>query len=53
MSELAYLGIAEASDLIRARKLSPVDFTKALLARIERFDPTFNAFIRVDRKSVV
>ena len=47
MSELAYLGIAEASDLIRARKLSPVDFTKALLARIERFDPTFNAFIRV------
>jgi aspartyl-tRNA(Asn)/glutamyl-tRNA(Gln) amidotransferase subunit A len=47
MSELAYLGIADASALIRARKLSPVEYATALLARIERFDPTYNAFIKV------
>jgi len=43
--ELAYLGIAEASELIRAKKLSPVDYVTALLARIGRPDGKYNAFI--------
>ena len=47
MSDLATLTIAEASRLIRARKLSPVDFTKALLARIAAIDATYHAFIAV------
>jgi aspartyl-tRNA(Asn)/glutamyl-tRNA(Gln) amidotransferase subunit A len=47
MSELAYLGITEAAKLIRERKLSPVEYTEALLARIERFDPQYNAFLRL------
>ena len=42
---LAYLGIAEASKLIRAKKLSPVEYTQALLARIEKLDPQLNAFL--------
>jgi aspartyl-tRNA(Asn)/glutamyl-tRNA(Gln) amidotransferase subunit A len=46
MSELAFLGLAEAADLIRGKKLSPVDYAKALLARIDRFDKEYNAFIR-------
>lgn len=46
MSDLGFLGIAEASGLIRARKLSPVELTTALLARIDRLDRRFNAFIR-------
>jgi len=46
MSEPAFLGITEASALIRARKLSPVELTTALLARIDRLDRSFNAFIR-------
>ena len=47
MSDLAWLSIAEASRLIAARKLSPVELTEALLARIERLDPKWHAFIRV------
>jgi len=43
--ELCYLGIAEASRLIKARKLSPVELTNAFLARIETFEPQLSAFI--------
>jgi len=41
------LTIAEAGELIRTRKLSPVEYTEALLARIERHDRHVNAFIAV------
>src|SRR6059058_4183105 len=43
--EIAYLGLAEAAERIRAKKLSPVEYTTGLLARIERHDPQFNVFI--------
>jgi Asp-tRNA(Asn)/Glu-tRNA(Gln) amidotransferase A subunit family amidase len=43
--ELAYLGLAEAAELIRAKRLSPVEYVTALLARIERHDGKYNAFI--------
>jgi aspartyl-tRNA(Asn)/glutamyl-tRNA(Gln) amidotransferase subunit A len=46
MSDLAYLTIAEASALIRDKKLSPVEWTQALIARIERHDGRLNAFLR-------
>jgi aspartyl-tRNA(Asn)/glutamyl-tRNA(Gln) amidotransferase subunit A len=46
-SELHYLSVADASKLIRTRKLSPVELTRALLARIEALEPQLNAFIRV------
>ena len=46
MSELAFLTIAEASEKIRTKKLSPVEYTKALIAQIERHEPSFNAFIK-------
>ena len=42
--ELAYLGFAEAAELIRAKKLSPVEYATALLARIERHDGKFDVF---------
>ncbi len=47
MSDLAFLGLADAAELIRSRKLSPVELTQALLARIEKLDPRFHAFIKV------
>ena len=47
MSDLAYLTIAEAARLIQARKLSPVEFTRALLARIAATDSTYHAYIAV------
>jgi aspartyl-tRNA(Asn)/glutamyl-tRNA(Gln) amidotransferase subunit A len=44
-TDLAYLTVAEASSLIHARKLSPVELTDALLSRIEALEPQLNAFI--------
>lgn len=47
--DLAYLSMSEAAALIRARKLSPVEFTQALLDRIERLDGKVRAFVSVTR----
>jgi aspartyl-tRNA(Asn)/glutamyl-tRNA(Gln) amidotransferase subunit A len=41
------LGLAEASELVRTKKLSPVELTQACLARIEALNPELNAFITV------
>jgi aspartyl-tRNA(Asn)/glutamyl-tRNA(Gln) amidotransferase subunit A len=41
------LTIDEARTLIASRKLSPVELTKAYLARIEKFNPRVNAYITV------
>ena len=41
------LSLAEASELVRARKVSPLDLTRACLTRIEAVDPKLNAFITV------
>ena len=47
MNDLAYLTVAEASSRIRARALSPVELTRALLDRIDALDSSYNAFISV------
>jgi aspartyl-tRNA(Asn)/glutamyl-tRNA(Gln) amidotransferase subunit A len=44
---LPFLTIAEASRLIAARQLSPVELTQAFLARIEAIDPQLNAYLLV------
>ena len=43
--KLTELTITEAAELIKARKVSPVELTEAHLARIERVDPRLNCFI--------
>ncbi|MEJ1161363.1 amidase [Prosthecomicrobium sp. N25] len=53
MTDLHFLTIAEAARLIRVRKLSPVELTKAYLARIEALDPKLNAFILVLAESAL
>src|SRR5947208_3328957 len=45
--DLAYLTIAEASDLISRRKVSPVELVDACLDRIHRFEPQIKAWITV------
>jgi len=45
--ELHFLTIAAAAQLIRTRKLSPVEYTDALLKRVAALDPQINAFITV------
>jgi len=46
MTDLAWLTVAEAAELLRGKKLSPVEYAKALIARIERHDGRLNAFLR-------
>src|SRR6202008_4305055 len=46
-SELAFLSIEETARLLRKRDVSPSDLVEVALARIERFNPTLNAFITV------
>jgi aspartyl-tRNA(Asn)/glutamyl-tRNA(Gln) amidotransferase subunit A len=46
-SEICYLTIREAGDLLQSRKLSPVELTRAFLTRIEQLDKTLNAYITV------
>ena len=47
MSDLPYLSVAEGAQLLRAKKLSPVEWTKALLERIAQIDEHYNAFLVV------
>lgn len=44
-TELHFLSLAETGALIRDKKLSPVEYTKALLARIEALNPLVDAFL--------
>ncbi|MGA9884752.1 MAG: amidase [Candidatus Acidiferrales bacterium] len=46
-AELAFLSIGEAGRLLRRREISPVEVVDALLARIERGNPSVNAFLTV------
>ena len=46
MTDLAWLTVAEAAELLRARKLSPVEYAKALIDRIEKHDRNLNTFLR-------
>jgi aspartyl-tRNA(Asn)/glutamyl-tRNA(Gln) amidotransferase subunit A len=45
-SDLAWLTVADAAELLRSKKLSPVEYTKALIARAERHDKNYNAYLR-------
>jgi aspartyl-tRNA(Asn)/glutamyl-tRNA(Gln) amidotransferase subunit A len=44
---LHVLTLAQTSELLRRRELSPVELTRALLERIERYDDSVSAFITV------
>jgi aspartyl-tRNA(Asn)/glutamyl-tRNA(Gln) amidotransferase subunit A len=44
---LAFLSVQEASALVRTHKVSPVELTRACLARIDALNPSLNAFITV------
>ena len=46
--ELGYLSATDMVARYRARSLSPVEVTRAVLARIARFNPKLNAFCIVD-----
>ena len=45
MSDPAFLSVAEAAELLRDKKLSPVEYAKALIARVEQYDGKLTAFL--------
>jgi len=47
MTDLAFLGIAEAAARLREGTLSPVSYTEALLERISSLNRRYHAFIRL------
>jgi aspartyl-tRNA(Asn)/glutamyl-tRNA(Gln) amidotransferase subunit A len=46
-SDLAYATLEQIGTLFRKRKLSPVELTKLILARIEQLNPKLNAYLTV------
>jgi aspartyl-tRNA(Asn)/glutamyl-tRNA(Gln) amidotransferase subunit A len=46
-ADLHWLPATELAALIRRKRVSPVEVTDAILARIERLDPTLNAYVTV------
>jgi aspartyl-tRNA(Asn)/glutamyl-tRNA(Gln) amidotransferase subunit A len=46
-TEIAFASIEEIARLFRKRKLSPVELTKLILARIDQLNPKLNAYITV------
>jgi aspartyl-tRNA(Asn)/glutamyl-tRNA(Gln) amidotransferase subunit A len=52
-SSLTKLTLSEASELVRSRKVSPVELTQACLGRIEHLTPMLNAFITVTADSAL
>jgi aspartyl-tRNA(Asn)/glutamyl-tRNA(Gln) amidotransferase subunit A len=53
MTELAAFTLAEIAADIRARKVSSLEATRVLLARIERWQPTINAFVRLHEEEAL
>ncbi len=47
MTELTNLSIAEASDMLRKRRVSSRELTEATLARIEQTEPVVHAYVQV------
>ena len=52
-NDLASLDLQEAATLLRQKKVSPVELTRACLARIEALNPVLNAFITVTAESAL
>ena len=53
MTSLAYLSISDASALIKSKRLSPVEYAKDLIERIDVIDPHLHAFVSVAREKAL
>src|SRR5262245_10506803 len=51
--DVAMLSAVELAAKIRTRKLSPVEVTKAVLARIERYNPSLNALVTMQAEEAL
>jgi aspartyl-tRNA(Asn)/glutamyl-tRNA(Gln) amidotransferase subunit A len=51
--DVAFATIAELSVLLARRKISPVEITTLFLERIEKYNPTLNAYLTVTREAAL
>jgi aspartyl-tRNA(Asn)/glutamyl-tRNA(Gln) amidotransferase subunit A len=51
--QLSQLSLSEVSQLVRSKKMSPVELTHECLSRIEQLNPKLNAFITVTADSAL
>src|SRR6267378_4890277 len=51
--DLTRMSIREVADLIRKKKVSPVELTTACLARINQINPALNAFITITAEAAL
>lgn len=52
-SSLTKLSLSKASELVRNKKISPVELTHACLSRIDQINPKLNAFITVTAEAAL
>ncbi len=52
-TNVSRLDLGEVSQLVRSKKVSPVELTRECLSRIDRFNPKLNAFITVTADSAL
>ena len=53
MTDPALLSLTDIAESIRQRKISSLEVTQALLARIEQWQPVLNAFVRLDAEGAL
>ena len=53
MSNLEDLSLVDAASLIRSGQMSSEEYSRALLARIDRVEPRVQAFVTIDRDAVL
>jgi len=53
MIDLQNLTIKEASNLLSSRKVSAVELTEAYLAKIEKYNPSLNAYLTVNKSGAI
>lgn len=51
--DFAFLSIEDAAKLIASKQLSPVELTQEMLARIEKLNPTLNAYMTVTADAAI
>ena len=52
-SEIVSLSASQIAELVRSRKLSPIEVVQAHLARIEQVNSKINAFVQVDEEGAL
>ena len=52
-ADFAFLSIEDAAKLIASKQLSPVELTQEMLARIEKLNPTLNAYMTVTADAAI